>query len=387
MTSNDVGGGTATEADQIMKDEDYEDELSMTIVTSDVLQPPQPRTKKNMTSLPSNQQTPTSAGTSQQLGHSPPGSSHSRPRMQLAVHIRSSPITPFTPINAPASRESSTIPSRLGRTRGRPPKSATTTRQPTPDSVGTLGMNAEEPKSDAVSEPRKRGRPKGWRPGMPYSTDPDSRYRKREARAAAAAAAAQGHNQGQVQEPKRRGRPPRPLPPPVREQYLKSTPDYIAYKCEWALSSKLEQEEPTACPAELQNFDTLRKHVLFVHGDAKPLVCRFCRCKEHDPPLKFETDEQFEAHMEKDHFARYLWHRGEGYQNNGIWTLQQQGDTLPAYLFDEQGNQVTPSIINQQLEDGIQHKERKRKLKRLLYLQNENAPSEEEWTKQMLGIA
>jgi hypothetical protein len=386
MTSNDVGGSTATKADQIMKNEDYEDELSMTIVTSDVLQPLRPRTKKTMSSLPSNQQTPTHARMSQQMDHSSPDSSHSRPRMQLAVHIRSSPTTPFTPINAPASRESSIVPSRLGRTRGRPPKSVTSTRPSTPGPGAILGMKAEDHKSDGVSEPRKRGRPKGWKPGMPYSTDPASRYRRREARAAAAAAAAQGHNQRQAQEPKRRGRPPRPLPPSVREQYLKSTPDYIAYKCEWALSPRLPPEEPATCPAELQNLDTLRKHVFFVHCVAEPLVCRFSRCKEHDPPLEFQTDEQFEAHMEKDHFARYLWHRGEGYQNNGIWTLQ-QGDTPPAYLFDEQGNQVTPSIINQRLEDDVQQKERKRKLKRLLYLQNENAPSEEEWTRQMLGIA
>jgi hypothetical protein len=89
--------------------------------------------------------------------------------------------------------------------------------------------------------------------------------------------------------------------------------------------------------------------------------------------------------MEKKHFAAYLWHRGEGYQNYGIWTLKQESDKLPPYLFDKDGNQVSPSVMNQRLESDLEHKERKRRLRRLLYQQNENAPSEEEWKKQMLG--
>ncbi|KAI0392546.1 hypothetical protein F5Y17DRAFT_436078 [Xylariaceae sp. FL0594] len=386
MMRKNAWEGTATTADRIMTDEngDYEDELSLPIVTSDVLQARQPGPKKAVSSLvaPSNQQTSTSTKTGPRLEHSPPGGTPSRPRMQLAVHIRSSPITPFTPINAPPRREISTVDSRPGRPRGRPPKSTASTRQPTPDALGTPEINVYEPRAGAASESRKRGRPKGWRPGMPYTTDPNSRYRKREARAAMSAA---GTAADHVREPKRRGRPPRPLPSSVQEEYLKATPEYIPYKCEWSLP-RPELGEPAICPAELQNFATLRRHVLLVHGDADPLICRFSRCRDHEPPQQFETEKQFRAHMENEHFAKYLWHRGEGYQNNGIWTLQQEIDKLPEYLFDEQGNQVTPWVRDQQLEDDLQRKQRKRRLKRLLYIQNENAPSEEEWTKQMLGI-
>ncbi|KAI3327762.1 hypothetical protein HD806DRAFT_333840 [Xylariaceae sp. AK1471] len=411
MAGSDVGGSggaisyNATPTyhiDQIMKDEDGEDELSMPVVTSDVLQPQlhRPRAKKTLSSLSGSQQTPSNARTSEQPSLSPAGPSQSPSHMRLAVHIRSSPIKPFTPINTSASREPSTLP--LGRTRGRPPGSGTPiTRPPTPNALTSLGMKVEELSSTPGSEPKKRGRPKGWRRGMPYSTDPNSRYRRREVRRAEGQGQGQGprqaqgkrqdkiqsQGQGQGQEPKRRGRPPRPLEPSVRERYLQSKPDYIVYKCEWGQSETPQHKEPSICPAELQNMDTLRRHVFLIHGDADPLICRYSKCKDHDPPLEFKTDEEFETHMEKKHFASYLWHLGEGYQNNGIWTLKHKSDGLPAYLFDKKGNQITPSIADQQLENDLQFKERKRRLKRLLYQQNENAPSEEEWTKQMLGIA
>lgn len=147
-----------------------------------------------------------------------------------------------------------------------------------------------------------------------------------------------------------------------------------------------QQQKPSICPAELQNMETLRRHVFLIHGDMDPLVCRFSHCKDRKPPLEFRTEEEFESHMEKKHFANYLWHLGEGCQNRGIWTLKDKLDKLPTYLFDGQGNQVTPSVADQQVESDLQHKERRRKLRRLLQQQNDNAPSEEEWMNQMLGI-
>ncbi len=134
-------------------------------------------------------------------------------------------------------------------------------------------------------------------------------------------------------------------------------------------------------------MDTLRRHVFLIHGDMDPLVCRFSHCKDRNPPLTFKTENEFQSHMEKNHFASYLWHLGEGCQNNGIWTLKSKPDKLPTYLFDEHGNQVTPSVADQRLESDLQHKERRRRLRKLLQQQSENAPSEEEWMKQMLGIA
>ncbi|KAI1279757.1 hypothetical protein F5Y07DRAFT_357730 [Xylaria sp. FL0933] len=362
---------------------DEKDELAMPIVVSDVLNPPQARVKKTLASITGSPQTPASAGMSQPTAQPSPSPS----RMRLAVHIRSSPVTPFTPINAPASLETAAIPSGLGRTRGQKSTSQTPIRPPTPDALAGLGTKVEPPGSG----PKKRGRPKGWRkPVTPYSSDPNSSHGKRDKRAAESLAGEQnlgpGKSRGQAQEAKRRGRPPRPPEPSCRERYLQSNPYYVPFKCEWDLSEG-SQNEPSICPAELQNMDTLRRHVFLIHGDMDPLICRFSRCRDLDQPLKFETEDAFEFHMETKHFASYSWHLGEGCQNNGIWTLKNKPDKLPAYLFDKNGNQVTPSVADQQIETDLQHKERKRKLRKLLHEQNENAPTEEEWKKQMLGVA
>ncbi|KAI0970793.1 hypothetical protein F4678DRAFT_103669 [Xylaria arbuscula] len=353
-----------------------EDELATSMVMSDVLKPPQAGTVKTLSSTTGSPRTPGNARLSQQTTAEP---SQSPSRMRLAVHIRSSPVTPFTPINAPATHGPSALPSVLSRTRGQASEPQRPARPPAPDALAGVGEKAEA----SSSGPKKRGRPKGWKPGTAYSTDPNSRYRKRETRAAEAQA--QGQSQGQAQEVKRRGRPPRPPEPALRERYLQSKPSYVPFKCEWDMSEN-SQQEPSLCPAELQNMDTLRRHVLYIHGDIDPLVCRFSHCKDLNPPLSFETDEEFESHMDKKHFASFLWHMGEGCQNNGIGDLKKKPNKLPAYLFDKHGNQVTPSVADQQLETDAQHKERRRKLRKLIHQQNENAPSEEEWRKQMLGI-
>ncbi|KAI1422086.1 hypothetical protein F5Y12DRAFT_764357 [Xylaria sp. FL1777] len=352
------------------KDEE-EDELAMPMITSDVLKPSQPVIKKTLSSMTGSPQTGSSGRMSQQTTAEP---SQSPSRMRLAVHIRSSPVTPFTPINASATRDQFATPSAFGRARGPASTSQTPVRPPTRDALTSVGTKVEAPSSEA----KKRGRPKGWKPGTPYTTDPNSRYRKRETRAA--------ESQGETQEVKRRGRPPRPPELSFRERYLQSNPYYVPFKCEWDLSKDSQQQQSSLCPAELQNMDTLRKHVFSVHGDMDPLVCRFSHCKDRKPPLRFETEDEFESHMETKHFASYLWHLGEGCQNNGIWTLKHKPDKLPAYLFDEHGNQVTPSVADQQLENDHQVKERRRKLRKLLQQQNENAPTEEEWIKQMLGM-
>ncbi|KAI1127577.1 hypothetical protein F5Y10DRAFT_242536 [Nemania abortiva] len=372
--------------------DEEEDELAMPIVISDVLRPAPLKTKKTLSSITGSPHTPGGARMSQHAAFPPADGSQSPSSVRLAVHIRSSPITPFTPINAPAVHNPSTLPSRLGRNRGRPVGTQTPVRSPTPDPLAGMGAHSNA----SSSEPRKRGRPKGWRPGLPYSTDPKSRYRKREMRAAASHAQAHGQEEGgtgqgkernKTQEAKRRGRPPRPPDPTIRERYLQSKPDYIPYKCEWDLSQDSPSQKPSICPAELQNMDTLRRHVFLIHGDTDTLECRFPHCRDRNPPVRFKTDHEFEYHMEKKHFAGYLWHLGEGYQNNGIETLDARTDKLPDYLFDKHGNQVTPSVADQRPESEAELKERKRRLKRLLYQQNENAPSEEEWMKQMLGMA
>ncbi|KAI1804547.1 hypothetical protein F4811DRAFT_519630 [Daldinia bambusicola] len=324
-------------------------------VVSDILQPSQNAVPTAPLPLHSNQQN----SVREQNVQGPSATTSAsplQPRSQLAVHIRSS--APPSPSHI-----------RQGQSRGinqepQPSKSPTAARQNV--SVILPPVPFQRSVEGATIQPKKRGRPKGSysvkkegntdnaKPGAPKKEPP--------------------------KEPRRRGRPPRDPTPSAREYYLRFNVEYAPFLCEWNLSSG------HPCPAELQNMKTLRKHVLLVHGEEDPLVCRWGKCAARDTPIEFATETEFEEHMEKAHFRSFVWHMGDGYQNEGISTLKRDADELPEYLFDEDGNQVTPSIAEQRLEDDQEYKERKRKLRRLLIQQEENAPTEEEWIRQTLGL-
>ncbi|KAI1471359.1 uncharacterized protein F4812DRAFT_176216 [Daldinia caldariorum] len=324
-------------------------------VVSDILQPSQNAVPTAPLPLYSNQRN--SVGEQKVQGPSAATSaSLSQPRSQLAVHIRSS--APPSPSHI-RQRQSTGI-SQEPQLRGSP----TAARQNI--SVILPPVPLQRSVEGASFQPRKRGRPKGS-----YSV-------KREGNTENAKPSAPKKEPSK--EPKRRGRPPRDHTPSVREYYLRSKVEYAPFLCEWKCSSG------RSCPAELQNMKTLRRHVFLVHGDEDPLVCQWGKCAARDTPIKFASETEFEEHMEKAHFRSFVWHMGDGYQNEGISTLKRDADELPEYLFDEDGNQVTPSIAEQRLEDDQEYKERKRKLRRLLIQQDENAPTEEEWMRQTLGL-
>ncbi|KAI0385371.1 hypothetical protein F5Y04DRAFT_184251 [Hypomontagnella monticulosa] len=307
-----------------------------------------------------------------------------QPRQQTLVREREvhgpPAITPISPIQPSSSiavhirTSTSASPSRTH------PRNLTAerARAPRPERERILGGKTPAVMSSAVHntedpsfQPRKRGRPKGWKPGMAYTdgkADSTKDTRPTEPK------------KDEPREPKRRGRPPRAPLASARERYLQSNAEYLPFKCDW------KQSTGKSCPAELQNMKTLRQHVFIVHGDEEPLVCRWGKCAAKEAPIQFADQAAFEQHVEKAHFRSFVWHMGEGYRNDGISTLQRDADSLPAYLFDKDGNQVTPSVADQEFEDDQQLKERKRKLKRLLIQMDENAPSEEEYRKQTLGI-
>ncbi|KAI0013221.1 hypothetical protein F4779DRAFT_564503 [Xylariaceae sp. FL0662B] len=224
-------------------------------------------------------------------------------------------------------------------------------------------------------QPRKRGRPKGWKPGTGMSYTDVSGYTTPAERKKPKPKPTE-----QTKEAKRRGRPPRPPALSARELYLRSRPGYLPFKCEW------EESPGKPCPAELQNIKTLRQHVYIIHGDRDLLVCRWGKCAAKEPELSFANDDDFEEHMEKEHIRPFVWHVGEGYQNNGISTLNHDAAKLPAYLFDKDGNQVTPSVVEQRFEDDQHHKERRQKLRQLQLMKDKNAPTEEEYMRQTLGL-
>lgn len=162
-------------------------------------------------------------------------------------------------------------------------------------------------------------------------------------------------------EPKRRGRPPKPPDKAPRELFTQSRPNYAPFLCEW-------QTPQGRCPAELQNLETLRRHVLVVHDEAG---CRWAGCQSPD-----------RNHVER-HLATVAWYMGDGCKNSG----QPQPQELPGYLFDGDGVQVTPWVGEQEVEDRVAQRERKKKLRELMEAADEELPEEELRQQQMLGEA
>ncbi|KAI0025122.1 hypothetical protein F4780DRAFT_414642 [Xylariomycetidae sp. FL0641] len=332
------------------------------IVVSDILQPEQHNTPK-IPSQSRKQRSPQTAPF--------PGSPQST---RLAVHIRSSPIgghASYARIDEAVhtthdSHRRSMAPE--SRRRGRPPagQSRLNDKAILPDA---------QPDAQPNAQPRKRGRPKGWKPGTPY-VDPQLKELRRKQKLEAI-------KKG-LHEPKRRGRPPRLVPLAPRQLYLQSNAQWVVYECEW--KEMQDGDQVVECPAELRNLETLRRHVYISHGLPKDQVCRFGKCAEMPSPTVFATIKEFEEHMEKTHFVKHLWHMGEGCKNDGIETLERDADKLPAYLFDKDGKQVTPSVRDQQMETDQQAKDRKRRLRLLLIQQQENALTDEEYKRQMDGL-
>ncbi|KAI2611071.1 uncharacterized protein GGS25DRAFT_481276 [Hypoxylon fragiforme] len=218
------------------------------------------------------------------------------------------------------------------------------------------------------SETKRRGRPKGWKPGMSYiDTKQISDGNAQQSKSKRPA--------DPPRESKRRGRPLH-----ARERYLQTNPTYMPFLCEW------HYRGGKRCPAELQNLMTLVKHVRLLHSTVKPPTCAWGKCGLGGSLVCFGTKEELQDHLLKEHILPITWYRGEGYQNKGISKLKADRLKPPSYLFDESGKQVTPWSAKLIIEDDQQRKERIRKLERFLIQQDENAPDDEEYTKQTLGI-
>lgn len=259
----------------------------------------------------------------------------------------------------------------------------------------------------SAPQAKTRGRPKGWKPGMTYAevrgTTPTAATgmgtgrpgrppKPKTAEQLAAAAAV-----------KKRGRPPKqPSPPPV-EIFRRLRPDFQVFGCEWE-----------GCRAELHNLGTLRKHVGVVHvrrqrgdeGGGKR--CRWAGCDRQgagfggdkdDGDYRGDADEELRRHVDEEHLVAFEWHMGDGPNNTcavGSRAREEgskgsgggggdadgggDGDGVPAYLKDAEGNQVTPSIRDQEMEDLLTWKANRRRLKELLLRRDANLPSDDEDT-------
>lgn len=227
----------------------------------------------------------------------------------------------------------------------------------------------------------RMGRPKGWKPGMSYAQmrgnlPPTTKKPK------------SGAN-GIV---KRRGRPPKAPSQGPLELYRILKPDFLSFLCEWK-----------DCKADLQNLETLRRHVNLVHLEEQdyededmpqqPWTCLWGKCGLLTEASTFETYEGMEEHVENKHMVPFAWHMGDGPRcrlpdpkpNKAAKADEDESakdnitqDGIPAYLRDKNGNQITPSINEQRMEDASELKERKKRLWRLLKARDENLPSEDE---------
>ncbi|KAL1865199.1 hypothetical protein Daus18300_007326 [Diaporthe australafricana] len=203
---------------------------------------------------------------------------------------------------------------------------------------------------------RSRGRPKGWRPGMPsYKTGATTTRRP---------TAPAPKSTGQ----KRRGRPPRQPSPTPREVWERQgAPRYVPSLCEWP-----------GCKAELQNVARLRKHIHVVHGRADPLRCRWAGCR--DKIRMFAQAFEFQDHVDQEHLIPLAWHVGDGQRNERPIDSTGVGapEGPPAYLLGANGEQVTPWVKDQEIQDFLMWRENRRRLKNILMQRDANAPSEEE---------
>ncbi|POR32929.1 Uncharacterized protein TPAR_06888 [Tolypocladium paradoxum] len=222
--------------------------------------------------------------------------------------------------------------------------------------------SAPSASTSAPPSTQHRGRPKGWKPGMSYSImrghgPPSARVRQVRAKAPPPGFA------------KPRRRPPKPPSPPPGEVYNGLKPQFVEFLCEW-----------TGCRAELHNLDTLRRHVYAVHDRDDKRICRWGKCSSTEPAREFSDTEQFTSHVEEAHLVPFAWHVGDGPRNDvdsGSRGGNGPEDEIPGFLKDAEGNQVTPSIRDQEVEDLATWRVNRRRLKELLIRRNENLPDDE----------
>ncbi|KAJ3493257.1 hypothetical protein NLG97_g4847 [Lecanicillium saksenae] len=213
--------------------------------------------------------------------------------------------------------------------------------------------------------PKKRGRPKGWRKvGGPYTQAGVGSVSSPAGRVARSGRQKQA---GHYSLKRRRKNITRADSPPPREVYLALRPTFAHFLCEWS-----------GCKADLHNMDTLRRHVKTVH--IKPQTqhrCAWGKCgkKSAGKPIDATT---LITHLEQAHWVPMTWHVGDGTKNSWNWSVTPEttGDGIPDFLKDSDGNQVTPSTRDQEIEDAVTYKNNRRKLKELIMRRDENLESQ-----------
>ena len=176
---------------------------------------------------------------------------------------------------------------------------------PIPDKpVGYAAFRSAVTEYDEFGNPIKRkGRPVGWRKSVHSkaalaaagetgdSATPKSSAAQRTARNQAVPSYAPPKQ--------RRGRPAKPVVEAKEPEV-----EFKVYKCEWE-----------DCGSELHNIDTLRKHVLKVHGKKTAegdYECAWIGCFQEDEVTAFDDMATWMEHMEKIHVKPITHILGDG---------------------------------------------------------------------------
>ncbi|KAI4743435.1 hypothetical protein E4T50_06134 [Aureobasidium sp. EXF-12298] len=261
-----------------------------------------------------------------------------RPRKSLPVTASESVTNGKSPAK-PATRRhtdvhqraTSSIATDTPRKQQTPNMSAT----PIPDKpVGYAAFRSQVTEYDENGNPIKRkGRPVGWRKSIHSKAALAATAGESGDGATPKSSAAQRTSRGQAAPsyapPKqRRNRQPKPVVE-VKEPEV----EFNVYKCEWE-----------DCGAELHNIDTLRKHVLKLHGKKTAdgdYECAWFGCFQEDEVTAFDDMAQWMEHMESQHVKPISRTLGDGPRSGLSDRYSEQSD---AYLSDSHGRLVTPII-------------------------------------------
>lgn len=230
---------------------------------------------------------------------------------------------------------------------------------------GVVNVILEATTTEDEPPRKKRGRPKGWRAGMSYAE-------MRGGVAPPRSVMRVGRSGRQTQAPdyrlkRRRKAAARPDSPPPRELYLALKPTFTRFLCEWS-----------GCKADLHNMATLRRHVHVVHLQARQKDrCLWGKCGQKSAMQHIDAA-AFAEHMEQAHLVPMTWHVGDGPRNSWDWStkLEADGEAVPDFLKDGDGNQVTPSTRDQEVEDLLTYRNNRRKLRELIMRRDENLESQ-----------
>ncbi|KAK6008297.1 hypothetical protein QM012_000200 [Aureobasidium pullulans] len=208
--------------------------------------------------------------------------------------------------------------------------------------VGYSAFRSQVTEYDENGNPIKRkGRPVGWRKSIHSKAALAAAAGETGDGADSKPSAAQRMSRGQAAPsyapPKqRRSRQPKPVVEAKEPEV-----EFNVYKCEWE-----------DCGAELHNIDTLRKHVLKLHGKKTAegdYECAWFGCFQEDEVTAFDDMAQWMEHMESQHVKPISRTLGDGPRSGLSDRHSEQSD---AYLSDSHGRLVTPIISLAPLKQG-----------------------------------